>query len=111
MKLSLLLVERFSSDIWYCPECDDAAKLNMNGVRMVEKEDCKHIFASKILTDMTKEKDLDMNEKDQIFIVLYYGKHAISDKGTDWSRPLPSSKTDHRCALLHHLLTILCQLF
>ena len=40
-----------------------------------------------------------------------HGKHAISDKGTDWSRPLPSSKTDHRCALLHHLLTILCQLF
>ena len=41
----------------------------MNGVRMVEKEDCKHIFASKILTDMTKEKDLDLNEKDQVFIV------------------------------------------
>ena len=69
VKLSLLLVERLSSDIWYCPECDDAAKLNMNGVRMVEKEDCKHIFASKILTDMTKEKDLDLNEKDQGFIV------------------------------------------
>ena len=32
VKLSLLLVERLSSDIWYCPECDDAAKLNMNGV-------------------------------------------------------------------------------
>ena len=40
-----------------------------------------------------------------------HGKHAISDKGTDWSRPLPSSKTDHRCALLHHLLTILCHHF
>ena len=40
-----------------------------------------------------------------------HGKHAISDKGTDWSRPLTSSKTDHRCALLHHLLTILCQHF
>ena len=36
---------------------------------MVEKEDCKHIFVSKILTDMTKEKDLDLNEKDQVFIV------------------------------------------
>ena len=41
----------------------------MNGVLMVEKEDCNHIFASKILTDMTKEKDLDLNEKDQVFIV------------------------------------------
>ena len=39
---------------------------------MVEKEDCKHIFASKILTDMTKEKDLDLNEKDQVFIVTIF---------------------------------------
>ena len=64
VKLSLLLVERLSSDIWYCPECDDAAKLNMNGVGKVEKEDCKHIFAGKLLADMTKQKDLDLSEKD-----------------------------------------------
>ena len=69
VKLSLLLIERLSSDIWYCPECDDAAKLNMNGVGKVEKEDCKHIFAGKLLADMTKEKDLDLSEKDQVFIV------------------------------------------
>ena len=33
------------------------------------KKRIAHIFASKILTDMTKEKDLDLNEKDQVFIV------------------------------------------
>ena len=109
VKLSLLLVERLSSDIWYCPECDDAAKLNMNGVRMVEKEDCKHIFASKILTDMTKEKDLNLNEKDQVFIVetkpsfvaVVYPKTKRCDSKGAQARPGVIQKTPkmskHRC--------------
>ena len=69
VKHSLLLVERLSSDIWYCPEDDDAAKLNMKGVVKVGKEDCKHTFAGQLLADMTKEKDLDLSEKDQVFVV------------------------------------------
>ena len=53
----------------YCPEDDDAAKINMNGVVKVRKEGCKHTFAGKLLADMTKEKDLDLSEKDQVFVV------------------------------------------
>ena len=109
VKLSLLLIERLSSDIWYCPECDDAAKLNMNGVGKVEKEDCKHIFAGKLLADMTKEKDLDLSEKDQVFIVetkpsfvaVVYPKTNRCDSKGAQARPGVIQKTPkmskHRC--------------
>ena len=109
VKHSLLLVERLSSDIWYCPEDDDAAKLNMNGVVKAGKEDCKHTFAGQLLADMTKEKDLDLSEKDQVFVVetkpsfvavVYPNSNRCDSKGAQ-ARPGVIQKTPkmskHRC--------------
>ena len=40
-----------------------------------------------------------------------HGKHAIPNKGSTWERFLRGPESEHRWALLRHLLTSLCQLF
>ena len=77
------------------------AKLNMNGVVKVGKEDCKHTFAGKLLADMTKERDLDLSEKDQVFVVetkpsfvavVYPNSNRCDSKGAQ-ARPGVIQKT------------------
>ena len=110
VKNSLILVEHFSSDIWFCPECDDCSTLNMiQNNAEVKKEDCKHTFAAKILTGMSKENDLDLQTKDQVFVVaripsfvavVYPQKNRLDSKGAH-ARPGVIEKTTkmskHRC--------------
>ena len=68
---SLLLIEKFHTGIWFCPECDDGSVMNMiqNDIHVGKKDDCKHIFAAKILGKMAKEENLNLSEKDQVFLV------------------------------------------
>ena len=106
VKLALLLVEKITSDVWFCPEDDDVATLNLIENQVdgnPKKDDCKHMFAARILADMPKEKEveLDLKEKDQVFIVerkptfvavVYPKKNRCDSKGAQ-ARPGVIQKT------------------
>ena len=70
VKNSLLLIEKLESDFWFCPECDDCSVMNMKLTNdLAKKDDCKHLFAAKVLERMTKAETLDLSEQDQVFVV------------------------------------------
>ena len=64
------LIEKLESDFWFCPECDDCSVMNMKLTNdLAKKDDCKHLFAAKVLERMTKAETLDLSEQDQVFVV------------------------------------------
>ena len=122
-KTSLIVVERHQN-LFFCPECDDCSVLNTNDKANVSKDHCKHTFVAKTLMDGSESTELNVDEKDKIFIVqknpyfvaiVYPQKNRLDAKGAS-ARPgvvvKTARMTKKRCRTCkgrencHHLIIV-----